>query len=201
MAFTIKVEPTNAALTIGDDYKKTNRIAFTISLQGDERVWVALQIPLGESGVLRQPEDANDVEVLVDGRPMPRSDRNDPKEWWLVDADNGLQIDPGKPTKLDVSVNNVLCRASAGDSKLTVLVSRTSGDEPPEQITIAKAKPTALLATNSSLSLGSKAISSTRLSLGEPVAIVLAAVNMVGGFVVTDRMLEMFSGRNKEPRP
>jgi NAD(P) transhydrogenase subunit alpha len=33
------------------------------------------------------------------------------------------------------------------------------------------------------------------------VAIVLAAVNMVGGFVVTDRMLEMFSaGRKKEPR-
>jgi NAD(P) transhydrogenase subunit alpha len=33
------------------------------------------------------------------------------------------------------------------------------------------------------------------------VAIVLASVNMVGGFVVTDRMLEMFSGRQKkEPR-
>jgi NAD(P) transhydrogenase subunit alpha len=32
------------------------------------------------------------------------------------------------------------------------------------------------------------------------VAIVLAAVNMVGGFVVTDRMLQMFSTRKKEPR-
>jgi NAD(P) transhydrogenase subunit alpha len=29
------------------------------------------------------------------------------------------------------------------------------------------------------------------------VAVVLAAVNMVGGFVVTDRMLVMFSGRKK----
>jgi NAD(P) transhydrogenase subunit alpha len=29
------------------------------------------------------------------------------------------------------------------------------------------------------------------------VAIVLAAVNMVGGFVVTDRMLQMFSRRKK----
>ena len=28
-------------------------------------------------------------------------------------------------------------------------------------------------------------------------AVVLATVNMVGGFVVTDRMLEMFSGRRK----
>jgi NAD(P) transhydrogenase subunit alpha len=28
------------------------------------------------------------------------------------------------------------------------------------------------------------------------IAIVLAAVNMVGGFVVTDRMLEMFRGRS-----
>ncbi len=32
------------------------------------------------------------------------------------------------------------------------------------------------------------------------VAIVLAAVNMVGGFVVTDRMLEMF-GRGRRPPP
>jgi NAD(P) transhydrogenase subunit alpha len=33
------------------------------------------------------------------------------------------------------------------------------------------------------------------------VAVVLATVNMVGGFVVTDRMLEMFSGRRKrEPK-
>lgn len=32
------------------------------------------------------------------------------------------------------------------------------------------------------------------------VAIVLAAVNMVGGFVVTDRMLQMFT-RRKKPQP
>ncbi len=32
------------------------------------------------------------------------------------------------------------------------------------------------------------------------VAIVLAAVNMVGGFVVTDRMLQMFTAR-KKPAP
>ncbi len=32
------------------------------------------------------------------------------------------------------------------------------------------------------------------------VAVVLATVNMVGGFVVTDRMLQMFAGR-KRPRP
>lgn len=32
------------------------------------------------------------------------------------------------------------------------------------------------------------------------VAIVLATVNMVGGFVVTDRMLEMFRGRASVPK-
>ena len=31
------------------------------------------------------------------------------------------------------------------------------------------------------------------------IAIVLAAVNMVGGFVVTDRMLQMFTARKKDP--
>jgi NAD(P) transhydrogenase subunit alpha len=36
----------------------------------------------------------------------------------------------------------------------------------------------------------------TTLELGlSVVAIVLATVNMVGGFVVTDRMLEMFKGK------
>nr|NLD40988.1 NAD(P) transhydrogenase subunit alpha [Actinomycetales bacterium] len=29
-------------------------------------------------------------------------------------------------------------------------------------------------------------------------AIVLSAMNLIGGFVVTDRMLQMFSGRKKE---
>jgi NAD(P) transhydrogenase subunit alpha len=31
------------------------------------------------------------------------------------------------------------------------------------------------------------------------VAVILATVNMVGGFVVTDRMLEMFKGRGARP--
>jgi len=31
------------------------------------------------------------------------------------------------------------------------------------------------------------------------VAVVLASVNMVGGFVVTDRMLQMFTRRKKKP--
>ncbi|MSO43309.1 MAG: NAD(P) transhydrogenase subunit alpha [Candidatus Planktophila sp.] len=40
--------------------------------------------------------------------------------------------------------------------------------------------------------------SSTNLELGfAVVAIVLATINMVGGFVVTDRMLEMFKGKKR----
>ncbi len=40
--------------------------------------------------------------------------------------------------------------------------------------------------------------SSTNLELSlSVVAIILATINMVGGFVVTDRMLEMFKGKKK----
>ena len=40
--------------------------------------------------------------------------------------------------------------------------------------------------------------STTNLELGlSLLAIVLATINMVGGFVVTDRMLEMFKGKKK----
>ena len=33
------------------------------------------------------------------------------------------------------------------------------------------------------------------------IAIVLATINMVGGFVVTDRMLQMFKGKPKAKKP
>ena len=33
------------------------------------------------------------------------------------------------------------------------------------------------------------------------IAVVLASANVVGGFVVTDRMLEMFKKREKNPKP
>jgi NAD(P) transhydrogenase subunit alpha len=40
--------------------------------------------------------------------------------------------------------------------------------------------------------------SKTNLELGLSItAIILATINMVGGFVVTDRMLEMFKGNRK----
>jgi NAD(P) transhydrogenase subunit alpha len=43
--------------------------------------------------------------------------------------------------------------------------------------------------------------SETNLELGLSVAaIVLATINMIGGFVVTDRMLEMFKGKKKEAK-
>jgi proton-translocating NAD(P)+ transhydrogenase subunit alpha len=41
---------------------------------------------------------------------------------------------------------------------------------------------------------------STPVTIVGLLAILLATVNLVGGFVVTDRMLEMFSGRPREPR-
>jgi proton-translocating NAD(P)+ transhydrogenase subunit alpha len=42
--------------------------------------------------------------------------------------------------------------------------------------------------------------SSVALAVGL-VAIVLATVNMVGGFVVTDRMLQMFTARRRQEPP
>jgi NAD(P) transhydrogenase subunit alpha len=43
--------------------------------------------------------------------------------------------------------------------------------------------------------------SKTSLELGLSVAaIILATINMIGGFVVTDRMLEMFKGKKTEKK-
>jgi NAD(P) transhydrogenase subunit alpha len=40
---------------------------------------------------------------------------------------------------------------------------------------------------------------STPITVLGLIAVVLASINLVGGFVVTDRMLEMFGGRKKTP--
>jgi NAD(P) transhydrogenase subunit alpha len=43
--------------------------------------------------------------------------------------------------------------------------------------------------------------SETNMELGLSVAaIILATINMIGGFVVTDRMLEMFKGKKSEKK-
>jgi len=43
--------------------------------------------------------------------------------------------------------------------------------------------------------------SETNLELGLSVAaVILATINMIGGFVVTDRMLEMFKGKKSEKK-
>ena len=45
-------------------------------------------------------------------------------------------------------------------------------------------------------------LTTSTLALGVGlIAIVLATVNMVGGFVVTDRMLQMFTGRRRQEPP
>ena len=46
------------------------------------------------------------------------------------------------------------------------------------------------------ITVADRASNNTQLILGI-VAVVLATINMVGGFVVTDRMLEMFKGKKR----
>ena len=47
------------------------------------------------------------------------------------------------------------------------------------------------------ITVADRAVNNVQLSLAI-VAVVLATINMVGGFVVTDRMLEMFKGKPRK---
>jgi NAD(P) transhydrogenase subunit alpha len=49
------------------------------------------------------------------------------------------------------------------------------------------------------IAVASNATSNLQLILAI-IAVLLATINMVGGFVVTDRMLEMFKGKKKEAK-
>lgn len=144
-AMKIELEPLTASLTIGDDYAKKNTIEFTIKLTGNDKVWLTLQIPVGENGVLRQPEDANAIVVATPGNAssplfVPDSS-NTTKEWRLGDYDTGVQVSGS--TELSVKISNILCLASAQPSEITIIgKTDSSPDEIKAVLKIEKAKPT-----------------------------------------------------------
>src|SRR5208337_1172533 len=144
MPMTLVLEPPTLPLTIGDDYAKQNTIKFTITLTGNGPVWLTLQIPIGENGVLRKAEDANNIQIATPGTDPPPdvlSADAAMKEWKLGDYDKGVQVNGS--TTLSVSISNILCRASDKTSQLTI--TGATGDEPlvTRDIKITKAKPKA----------------------------------------------------------
>jgi hypothetical protein len=125
MAVSITLVPGKTSLIIGDDYRKDNKIEFTIKLESQEKIWLRLQIPIGESGVMRSPADANDITVTISGSPAESKTPEAPPPG--VDSTNTKQYRPVKPVQVDdnkelaVSVANILCRADTVDSEIRVL--------------------------------------------------------------------------------
>jgi hypothetical protein len=131
-------ESPTGSLTIGDDYVETNAITFNITLRGNGSVWLTMQIPVGEDGVLRQPEDMNDLVVetpTTDPKPKLRDGK-----WLLGDYARGIQVSGS--TELSVSIRNILCRASEEDSEITITAATETSQELKETLPIKKAKPT-----------------------------------------------------------
>lgn len=154
MAMNVQLVPTATSLTIGDSYTENNKIEFSIDLEGDEVVFLRLQVPIGADGVLRAPENANDITIsalkiaannetlpVTSQSPEPPPDgvnSNNTKEWWLVDLQTGMEVS-GK-VRLSVSIGNVLCLADAGDSQIRLNWETASRNGQPT-LTIAKKKP------------------------------------------------------------
>ena len=121
MAMKIELKPKKeeTSLTIGDQFKEKNEIEFTIKLTGDGPIWLKLQIPVGNDGVLQDREDANGIEVATPGtepKPKPKGYVNDIKEWSLGNEKAGVSVKESESTKVSVSIKNILCRASVVDS-------------------------------------------------------------------------------------
>ena len=133
MAMDMTLDPTTTSLTIGDDYTNTNTVKFTIKLTGDGAVWLKLQIPVGENGVLRATEDANNIKisgVSSDSKspdsPPDGVNSSNTKEWSLGDYQNGVQVTV--ETNLSISISNILCRANNVDSKITIIGTTNSNE-------------------------------------------------------------------------
>jgi hypothetical protein len=95
MAMTLELEPSKASLTIGNDYASENTVKFTITLNGKGPVWLTLQIPKGENGVVRNLEDATSLKVETPETVPPRVEIDDAtqKKWKLGDSRNGVKVD------------------------------------------------------------------------------------------------------------
>src|SRR5690242_18391908 len=92
MAFTLETKALRTSLTIGDDYAKENAIEFTVTITASGDVWLTLQIPIGEDGVLRSPEDTNTIVIATPGTlpaPAVRLAETGLKEWTLGDPVDG----------------------------------------------------------------------------------------------------------------
>ncbi len=142
MAMTLVLDNPKSSVTIGDDYSKQNTINFKITLTGNGPVWLTLQIPIGENGVLRKAEDANNIQIETPAtKPAPGvlGANTTMKEWKLGDYGDGVQVNG--TTTLSVSISNILCRASEGTSSITI--TGTTADQPQltQGIEITKAKP------------------------------------------------------------
>ena len=145
MAMKIELDPMTASLTIGDDYVEENEIRFKITLKGNEPVWLYLEIPIGDKGVLRHVEDMNDLKVATPGiDPSPKivseTGSMDSIKWSLGDIGEGVQL--SNSTELTVSISKIRCRASEGVSELVITGVIDSGDEFKEKIKVEKLKPT-----------------------------------------------------------
>jgi|SRR5271156_1713111 hypothetical protein len=140
----IEITPGETSLTVGDDYAKKNAITFTIKLTGDGSVFLRLQIPVGENGVLGAAEDANNIKVETPGTvPEPSVCKDDippaTKCWWLGNPDNGVKVNGS--TTLSVSISNILCRAKAGESNIEVTMMTETPPDITATLKITKEKP------------------------------------------------------------
>jgi hypothetical protein len=147
MAMTITLVPEATSLTIGDDYPKTNTLKFKIELKGDGPVWLTLEIPVDEVGILHRFEDGNNITLATPGtdpapKPTTSTDRPQMKVWSLGDSETGIQVKGSCTITISVEISNVLCRAKAGQAQITVIGQFGSlPEEIQEKLTITKAKP------------------------------------------------------------
>jgi Galactose oxidase, central domain len=143
---SLELEPLKSSLTIGDDYAKENSIVFNIKLTGNGLVRLTLEIPIGENGVLRTGEDANDIQIATPGTvPAPKvlTVSADVKQWALGDSVKGVQVNGA--TTMSVSISNILCRSSENKSNLTITWRTKDKAMEPQKIVVTKAKPTGAL--------------------------------------------------------
>ncbi|MDF0672851.1 MAG: kelch repeat-containing protein [Nitrospira sp.] len=138
---TIKLVPRATSLTIGDDYPKKNTIEFTIQLSGDPKFkLLVLEIPVGDEGILRRPEDANNIEFFINNVPtkLTRTSLSPTLMWVIAKSRDGITADT-----LTVKIQNILCNANSGSSGLTIIGKTGDNDPNPvkEPLTIEKKKP------------------------------------------------------------
>ena len=132
--FQLCISAEEPTIIVGDQAQSRNRIPFRIRIRNDGPVWLKMEIPVGESGLVRDQADAREIRARVSYPGMHsshedfRGEESDGcRSGWLGDGVDGIGV--GGELEIAVDIENIKCNAEVGQAEISVQAYYQVGQE------------------------------------------------------------------------